>query len=128
MFADEILKPQPCQPTKEQAEYQNNRDDDGNENRIVGFSDTEDRGNHRKHQLRKPRDKADQQAADMQPFAIDGGRQILRRINGFVHKLSCRIAARMASRIASASAFARPGNATLLLWLPAVCTVSVARP
>src|SRR5690606_1224601 len=48
------------------------------------------------------------------------------RVRGhIVSRLTC---ARISSRMASASSRARPGSATEALWLPAVCSTSVARP
>jgi hypothetical protein len=44
------------------------------------------------------------------------------------HIVSRRTCARIASRISSAVSCARPGSATLALCVPAVCSVSVARP
>ena len=128
MLANVIMEPHPRQPAKKETE-QENRTDSGNGNqRVVTSPRAEKGGKYGKNELRQSGDEADEQAEDVELYSFIPGFLDIRVLGvGIGQIVSARIAARMASRIAKASAWSKPGNVTVLLWLPAVCTVNVAR-
>ena len=145
VLAYKIAKAHPAEPAGEQAEKQRYQYYDRNQNRVVGRPHAEHCGDNREHQLRQAGNETDEQANDVQPFAFvsrhlsvgierrrdtmnwratDGPLVCARGVRVFevgrAQIASCRIAARMVSRMTSASAWSSPGKLTVLLWLPAV--------
>ena len=114
ILTDKIAKARQCEPTEKQAEKQNAQNDDRNKNGTIGLAGAEYGGEKRKYQLGQSRDKANQYAGYMQPLSIIG-RGLAPDGKRLAHIASCRIAARMVSRMASASAWRSPGSVTRLL-------------